>query len=846
MPTHSSLLHIAIGVLTFLGSTCIAGTSLADPVPGQRNSAAEAAAGFISSYCIDCHNAADKVADLDLESSPISEADWSDPATHRVWELALKRVESRQMPPPDYDRPDSADLLLGLESLTSVMDSVAKAKHEIPVVDSLRRMTRTEYQNSVRDLLGVQIDAAKWLPKDESSHGFDNITVGELSPAAISRYLALASHVSRVAVGTPTGFPTGLNVRLPADLTQEKHIAGLPLGTRGGLSVKHHFIETGNYKVAVRLTRDRDEMIEGLYRRHQIDVLLDRAVVHQFEVQPPKKGKDDTQIDANLNTLIPVKAGLHELAVTFPGSGDSLIEIKRQPFDAAYNRHRHPRQQPAIFEVSIVGPIEPEDAKGGSSDRDPDLILNQVVLDSKAKDEDTFSRRLIFATRPASDSIDDQMDAAESILRSLVRLAFRRDIQRDDLEIPLQFFRETISTESRSATVTATDRSWQHRFDYGIQRAIETVLVNPNFLFRVEEVEEESPADSAGTGTVQISDFELASRLSYFLWSSLPDAELLDLASAGRLSDPGVLASQVDRMLADERSGSLVSNFAAQWLQLRNIDSVTPDLRLFPDFDDNLRTAFRKETELLFDEAKRRNLSVLRLIDSDHTFLNERLAIHYGIHDVKGSHFRSVDLRDQDSPAKQHRGGILRHGSILSVTSYATRTSPTIRGNWVLENLFGTPPPPPPPNVPALKEPASALVELSVRDRLAKHRADPACASCHDLIDPVGFALDHFDAVGRWRLYDGDLAVDASGTLPDGRKVDGVQPLEQSLLDNPDLFVSTMVAKLMTFALGRGTDYRDSATIRNLVKKTKTDDYRFASLIHGIVQSEPFQYRSLP
>jgi hypothetical protein len=493
-------------------------------------------------------------------------------------------------------------------------------------------------------------------------------------------------------------------------------------------------------------------------------------------------------------------AGPHHIGVTFPRKFSSLLETKRQPPDARFNRHRHPRRTPAVYELSIAGPFQP---------RGPG---------------ETPSRRRIFGSSPEDagrkhGTAQAELDAARTILTELARRAYRRPVDEADLKTPLEFFRREREDGG---------------FEAGIQSALAVILVNPNFLFRIEQDPPETPAGTA----YRVSDLELASRLSFFLWSSIPDDRLLELAEAGRLSEPAVLREQVQRMLRDPRSRSLVDSFASQWLYLRNLESITPDLRRFPDFDENLRRAFRRETELLFGSVLKDDRSVLELISSDHTYLNERLAEHYGIPHVLGSHFRRVDL-----PAGSDRGGILRHGSILMVTSYATRTSPTVRGNWVLENILGTPPPPPPPNVPSLDK-DSAQEPRTVRERLARHRADPACASCHRLMDPVGFALENYDAVGRWRTLQRGVPVDSSGGLPDGTKVSGVGELEAAILRRPDVFVGTLVEKLLTFALGRGIEPTDGPAVRRVVREASRNDYRFSSLVTGIVQSQPFQMRT--
>jgi hypothetical protein len=618
------------------------------------------------------------------------------------------------------------------------------------------------------------------------------VTVGDLSPTLLDRYITAAQRISRLAVGTSSRTPGGDTFRIRADLTQEEHVEGLPLGTRGGALFAYHFPQDGLYEIEIHLTRDRNEHVEGLKEPHQIEVLLDRQSLAHFTVAPPDGTDDHHHVDAHLKARIPVKAGPHQLGVTFLKNPSSLLEIKRQPYQAHFNFHRHPRIGPALYEVSITGPYQ---ARGHG---------------------DTPSRRRVFICEPTRPEEEDT--CARRIIATLARRAYRRPVTDADLAKPLDFYREARA---------------EGDFDSGIEMALCAVLVSPHFLFKIER----DPSGVASGAAYRLSDLELASRLSFFLWSSLPDDELLELASAGELRKPDVLARQVRRMLADPRSQSLVTNFADQWLHLRNLESTTRDLRLFPDFDDNLRQAFRRETELLFESVLRQDRSVLDLLKSDHTFLNERLAKHYEIPHVYGSRFRDVALGDDSV-----RGGLLRHGSILAVTSYATRTSPVIRGKWILENLLGTPPPPPPANVPALKE-NTVSATLSVRERLAEHRANAACARCHNLIDPVGFALEDFDAVGRWRTLEEGKPVDARGGLPDGSTFAGVGGLEQALLDRPEIFVRTLADKLLTFALGRGIESSDAPAIRQALRAARAEDYRLSALIVGIATSTPFQMR---
>ena len=753
---------------------------------------------FVSTHCLDCHSSNDAESEFDLESFDFSEDLISKVELEtEPWERILRRIDTRQMPPPDASRPSENEYAMVSDALAAVLQIRAEEFPRPGHEAAIRRMTRLEYQYAIRDLLGINIDVADYLPKDESSHGFDNITVNELSPTHLNRYLSAAQAISRAAMGGVGHGPSGVTIRLPADRSQEKHVAGLPFGTRGGLILEHSFPQSGEYEFELKLTRDRDEKVEGLSQKHQIDVLIDRERVHQFTVVPAKgKGKresiDHTHVDSHLHCRLRVKAGIHSVGITFPSMSSSLAEGKRQPFDASFNRHRHPRRSPALYQISIVGPFlvqEPVAAIGNSESDSQPSFLGSHPID---------------ATSGRKEAID--------ILAKVAKTAYRRPVTDADMTPILNFF----------------DEGARQNFDEGMESALAAILVNPNFLFRIES--------SIG----QISDLELASRLSFFLWSSLPDQTLLELAERDVLHQDEVMAAQVQRMLQDPRSRSLVDNFASQWLYLRNLGSITPDMRLFPDFDDNLRQAFQQETKLLFEEVARKDLSALALIQSDHAFLNDRLAQHYGIAHVTGSNFRSVPL-----PEDSRRGGILRHGSILMVTSYATRTSPTIRGNWVLENIFGTPAPPPPPDIPNLSE-KSPLKATTVRQRLALHRENPACASCHDLIDPVGFALENYDAVGRWRQFEDTQAIDSAGALPDGTVVQSVADLEQGILDRPSVFVQTLTEKLMTFALGRELSSDDGPAIRRIVRQSETDHYSFSSIITHIVLSSPFRFRSPP
>lgn len=751
-------------------------------------------AGFktmVERFCLDCHNADEKAGNLNLDE--MLKADIRSNSVS--WEKVVRKVEARQMPPVDSPRPDKAGYDALSYYLVTRLDAAAAARPNPGHIDTFRRLSRTEYQNAIRDLLALEIDAAELLPADESSHGFDHITVGDLSPGLLTRYVQAAEKIARLAVGSPMKRPGGKSYRIKADTTQEKHVPGLPLGTRGGGLFRHNFPRSGEYEVSIRLTRDRNDEVEGLNGTHQLEILLDRRHMAGLIVKRPKSGKLADFNDSQLRARIKVSAGPHNLGVTFVRQGASLLETKRQPLNVHFNLHRHPRLTPAIYEVSITGPF---------TDGEP-----------PAQDVETPSRRRIFIARPDE---GDSESAARKALSALARRAYRRPVTAADLDRLMVFFREG---ENRNG------------FESGIESAISAVLTNPHFLLKIER----QPADAAKS--YSISDIELASRLSFFLWSSIPDPELLDLAEHGELQKPDVLARQVERMLADEKASNLATNFASQWLHLRNLDSITPDGRLYPDFDDNLRKAMRRETELHVRKLVEKDGSVLNLIRADHTYLNERLARHYGVPHVYGSRFRRVDL-----PADNRRGGLLRHGSILTVTSYATRTSPVIRGNWVLDNILGAPAPPPPDDVPSLDDSKFISERLTVRERLSKHRENASCASCHNLMDPVGFSLENFDAIGQWRDKDGAKPLDVSGGLPDGSRFSGVEGLESAILKRPNLFVTAMTEKLMTFALGRGVELHDGPAIREIVRQAAEHDYRFSAIVLGIVRSTPFQMRS--
>ncbi len=564
---------------------------------------------FLQKFCVDCHGQDDPTAGLDLQRG-------ENGIEPEVWEKVVRRLRSRQMPPSDMPQPSDVESTQAARRLELWLDERAAESPYPGRAETFRRLTRYEYQNAIRDLLAIDIDATTLLPKDESSHGFDNVTAGELSPTLLNRYVSAAQKISALAVGAASRTPGGDTFRVRPDLTQEDHLPGLPLGTRGGVAIPYNVPQDGEYEIRIRLARDRNEQVEGLRGTHELEVLVDRERRGLFEIKPPGRGqKGHGQVDAHLHARLMMTAGPHEVAVTFPKQAASLVETMRQPYQARFNTHRHPRMSPAVYQVSITGPYESQG---------PGV---------------TPSRQRIFVCEP--ETPDEEEACARRILAGLARRAWRRPIVDDDLHGAMEFFRNGRDTNG---------------FEAGIEAALAAVLVNPKFLFRIEQEPSGLPAGSV----YPISDLELASRLSFFVWSSIPDEELLEVAERGELRQPDVLARQVRRMLADERAQALVANFAGQWLYLRNLESAHPDMRMFPDFDDNLRQAMRRETELFVESIIREDRSVLELLQADYTFLNERLARHYGIPHILGSHFRRVTL-----PVDSHRGGLLRQASIL-------------------------------------------------------------------------------------------------------------------------------------------------------------------------------------
>ena len=777
-----------------LVAACVAVPSLQAAAQARQNVPTAPDQALLNRYCLACHNDQALRGGLSLEGVALD-----DVAGHvDVWERALRKLRAGAMPPDGAPRPDAAAYTGLVHYLETELDTLATTHPDPGRTDTFRRLNRTEYRNAIRDLLALDVDAAALLPRDDAAFGFDNVGVVELSPTLMERYLAAAQKISRLAVGSLAIVPGSRVVTLRPDLTQEGHIEGLPFGTRGGTEVDHTFPLDGEYEIEVRLARNRNENVEGLREPHVLEMTLDGERLDLFTVVPDRNRLGsyyaDEDVDKHLNLRIPVSAGPHTFGAAFLQKNSALIESERQPYQAQFNQDRHPRQQPAVHSVSISGPF----AATGAGD--------------------TPSRRRIFTCQPATAA--DEADCAATIISGLARRAYRRPVSFTDIEMPLAFYERGRADGD---------------FEAGIELALRALLTSPEFLFRIERDPDGVPAGAA----YALSDIELASRLSFFLWSSIPDDALLTAAEAGQLGDPAVLERQIQRMLADPRAVTLTTNFADQWLYLRNLETAEPNLRMFPDFDDNLRRAFRQETRQLFGSIVSEDRSVVDLLNADYTFLNERLARHYGIPGVYGNHFRRVDL-----PADSVRRGLLGHGSILTVTSYATRTSPVLRGKWILDTLLGMPPPPPPANVPPLEDPEPGVAARSMRERMEAHRVNPACAACHQLMDPAGLSMENFDAIGRWRDRSEDWTpIDAAGSIPGGGGFEGVAGLRDTLLARPEIFVGAMTEKLLTYALGRGLDHRDGAAVRRIVRTAAGDDYRFSSLVLGIVESTPFQMR---
>ena len=761
-------------------------------------SSADDARAILDRYCVGCHSDRLRTAGLTLQA-----VDLASPAAHaETLEKAIVKLRLGSMPPAGRPRPAPAVYGALAGWLESELDREAAAHPNPGRTESLHRLNRTEYANAIRDLLDLEgLNFATLLPSDDRSYGFDNVAGAlGMTPTHLERYLDAARQISRIAVGDTSLPPSGETFILPPDLSQDDRFEQLPFGTRGGTLVRSYFPADGDYIIrfqaftGVGLSEEEPNFIE-------LSVDGERVFFEEMAQTPIRRTISGADIQSNTDweVRVPIDAGLRDVAVTFVKTTSGQLEDLLQPFlrPPGISSFRLTRMGgysgPYIGQLSFTGPF---DVTGPG---------------------DTPSRRRIFTCRPSGPADPGAEQCARSILSSLARRAYRRPVTDADLGALLEFYRAGRSDGD---------------FERGIQVALERLLASPDFLFRIVE----DPRDSAPGAVYGLTDLELASRLSFFLWSSIPDDELLEVASRGELRDEAVLVEQTRRMLADPRSASLITNFAGQWLRLRNLPGIDRDAHLFPDFDDNLRRAMRRETELLLETIAREDRSMLELLAADYTFVNERLARHYGIPNVAGSHFRRVPVTDPN------RRGILGHASILTVTSQSNRTSPVTRGKWILENLLGAPPPAPPDEVPGLEE---TRLEGTLRERMVQHRRNPVCASCHQAMDPLGFALENFSPLGEWRTVDAGFPVDAGGAMPDGvTTFEGVSGLRRALLDKSDVFISTLTEKLMIYALGRGVEYYDKPAVRDIHRQAARNDYRFSALIEGIVTSAPFRMRT--
>jgi mono/diheme cytochrome c family protein len=753
----------------------------------------------VDRYCVTCHNSR-ATTPATATGVVLDREDLNHVAGNpELWEKVVRKLRTGSMPPEGSPRPDRAthDALVGF--IESRLDRAATERPN-PGRSSVHRLNRAEYANAIRDLLALEVDAAALLPPDDTADGFDNIAdVLSLSPALLERYLSAAAKISALAVGSSKITANSETYKVRGDMSQVEHIEGTPLGTRGGVAALHTFPLDGEYVIRVKLVETNLGTIRGLQEVHQVEI----TVGGQRVLLTPVGGTEDYMMSSinatdavnslytRLQARVAVRAGQRMVTSAFLQPSSSLGPIRLQNFLYSNIVATDHFGLPHIEYMTVSGPFN----AGGA--------------------EDTPSRQRVFACRPSRSA--EERACAGTIISKLARRTYRRPVTDSDMSGLIRFYDEARKSNG---------------FEAGIEMALRAMLASPKFLFRAER----DPAGIAAGGTYRVSDLELASRLSFFIWSSIPDEELLAMAEANRLREPKMLARQIQRMLADPKSDALVANFAGQWLQIRNLRSATPDKNDFPHFDHTLRLAFEKELELFVGSIIREKRSVLELLTADYTFVNERLALHYRIPNVFGSHFRRVTGLDET------RRGLLGKGGILLVTSHADRTSPVVRGKWILDNLVGSPPPPPPPEVPPLPD-SPAAKPLTMRERMEQHRANPVCAACHKAMDPMGLALENFDAVGAWRTDDNGEPIDASGKLPDGTTIDGATGLRQALLKQPDVFVTTVTEKLLTYALGRGLEPEDMPAVRAVVRQAEREDYRFVSLIAGVVDSTPFRMR---
>ena len=781
------------------------------PASARSAQATDSAAtpnAVIGKYCVSCHNPKLKSGGLTFDA--LDSGAIADHAA--VWEKVIVKLRTQEMPPAGRPRPAAATYERLVDQLETALDQAAMVRPN-PGRVPVHRLNRAEYAAAIRDLLGLEIDAKALLSSDEADHeGFDNIaSVLSVSQSLLENYLSAARAISRLAVGDTTIRPVIETIKISKALVQDEQISDdLPFGSRGGALIRHYFPVDGEYTIKVLLRRQEYDYIVGMGEPHELDVRLDGVRLKRFSVGGEAKGMTapenfagNTQgdpefeeylhtADANLEVRIPVSAGLHDVGVSFVRrlwEPEGVLQPPQIGFGRTTNEYYH--GNPAVEFVFIGGPYGTP-APG-----------------------DSPVRRRVFTCRPKDAAEESESACAKKILSGLATRAYRRPLTDTDLQTLMEFYKEGRAEEN---------------FDAGIRRGLERILAAPNFLFRVERRPDHVTAGSA----YRLNGIELASRLSFFLWSSVPDEELLNAAIRGKLNDPAALEQQVQRMLRDPRSKALVNNFAARWLELGKMAGVVPDTDLYREFDENLRGAMEQETKLFVGSQLQNDRSVMELLTADYSFLNQRLAQHYGVPDVYGDHFRRVRFTDGV------RGGLLGQGSILTVTSYANRTSVVVRGKWVLSNLLGAPPAEPPADIPALKDPGMDGAPRSLRERMEVHRTNPVCASCHVRMDPLGFSLENFDALGKWRTHSDGAPIDAVATLPDGTRFEGVTGLKTLLAGHREDFVRTLSAKLLAYAIGRGLEYYDLPAVRKIARDAARSDYRWSALITGVVTSTPF------
>jgi hypothetical protein len=793
--TSFSRALIAVGIVWLVGLVGLAKSPQAPPASQPASATTQASTAqntgdvdrqLLNRYCVGCHSDRLKTADLSLQSVDLENIG-RDAAT---WEKVLRKLRAGAMPPVGRPRPDAQASARLTSRLESELDRLAAARPNPGRTASFHRLNRVEYQNAVRDILGLEMDVTGLLPGDDAAFGFDNI--GEMltvSPDLLDRYLSAANKISRLAVGDSSLQLGSATYEVSQYFLQNDRMSeDLPFSSRGGTSVRHQFPYTGEYVFKIRFA--------GVARPAEaVELRIDGTRVAEFT--SAGRNFEDPADKGAVEARVQVEAGPRAVGVSF--RKNALMNETRYPQyfpwgnSATFGTNTGSARPITVQSVDIAGPFNPKDAG------------------------ETPSRRRLFTCRPGRGEAEDV--CARKILGTVARRAYRRPVTKPDVDSLMTFFKQARG---------------ERDFDGALQASLERLLVDPEFLFRVER----DPENVAPGAVYRVDDVALASRLSFFLWSSVPDEELLQLAERGKLKDAAIFEQQVRRMLADERSKTLVTNFAAQWLYLRNVRLARPDSFHFPDWDDDLRAALVRETEMFLDYQIRADRGVAELLSADYTFLNERLAKHYGIPNVYGNHFRRVTLRDED-----RRGGLLGHGSIQLVTSFANRTSPVVRGKWLLENFLNYTPPPPPPDVPDLPPVAKGAQPRSIRERIEQHRSNPVCAACHNVMDPLGFALENYDAIGRYRKTADGVAIDASGATPDGQKFEGLAGLRSIMEKRSDDFVSTVAEKLLTYALGRGVEYYDQPVVRKIVRDAAPGGYQWSSIIVGITKSVPFQMK---